>query len=146
MNIPASQIIQELFLRAGLATDGGQEPQGIWPCYLSSLPPHPDNALCVFDTTGMKDGREMQGRVVMHPAVMVQVRSQGYLAGWSKAEQVVQLIDAVRWSTVPLNFQNYTLTSINRNTGILQLGTESQGTKRRDMFSLNLLMTFVNDS
>ncbi len=147
MMIPPSEYIKQVILTAGLVTDGGQDPKGIWSCYLSSMPPEPDNAVCIYDTMGMKDGRYMKdalGGVVFHPGVMIHVRSQGYAAGWNKGEQILAEIDLVKSSTYTVRGVPNVITSINRNNGVLHLGAEPTGTKRRDLFSINLLMTFRN--
>lgn len=145
--IAPSEYIKQAFLAAGLVTDGAQDPKGIWACYLSSMPPEPDNSVCIYDTMGIKDGRYMKdenGGVLVHPGVMVHVRSQGYVAGWNKGNQLIRAIDLVKNSTYTVGGISQTITSINRNNGVIPMGSETIGTKRRDMFSINLLMTFRN--
>lgn len=138
MILSPAQVIKQILLDEDLVTahDSGQD----WACFVSSMPDAPDKCVCAYDTAASKDGRLMQGEVIEHPGVMLHVRSTDYASGWAKAKAIEAELDTVIKRTVVGDTHTYLIHSVRRPSSILPMGAEP-GTRRREMFSINLLLT-----
>lgn len=131
-------------LRALLIADGlcPSNQVSAFACFVSSMPDEPDAVVCTYDSDGRLDGRLMRtGEVIEHPRVVIQVRSATFTAGWQKMEAIRALIDSVKRREVTVQVATYLVQNISRTSTILALGQEEGTTKRREYFSLNVLMT-----
>ena len=136
-----------VLLRDSLVTAGeGTLPStaGAWPVFVSILP-QDDNektdALCIYDTTGERDGRyQTTGETITHPGVQVRIRAASYPTGWAKAMAIVAHLDQILRETV----QGYTLHAVTRAGPPLSLGIEPDGgseNQRWYAFSANATLT-----
>ena len=114
-----------------------------WGLFISALPDQPDECVAIYDTTGLTDGRiQRTGQEVVHPGIQFTVRSRKYTTGWTQAMAIVNAM--ILYATTPpkivLNGSAYHLQCAKMTGPILPLGFE-QGTKRRELFTINYILT-----
>ena len=119
--------------------------EAVWPLYVHRLPDGnavPSNAGAVIDTTPVKDGRIMGGNTVQHYGVQLLFRSKDveYNEGWVLANKVVVALDGIDNAIITRNGTDYDIISVSRTAALTFIGVEP-GTKKRNMFSANVLMT-----
>ena len=118
--------------------------EGTWPLYETSLPDGinvEDNAASVNDSQDVINSRDMSsGENFKHYGIMILIRALDYEIGWLKAKSVLTDLCAVHNVPVSVGANSYTLGAVTKNSGILNLGTES-GTKRRYKFELSFNVT-----
>lgn len=137
---PAEILQRYLIDEAKLAAD---VEVNVWPCFISTMPDGPrvaDDCICVKDTTGMRNGRLMDGPNIYHHGVQIRVRCRNYLDGWAKAKAIESTLSAVARDTVVIDDSTYRLDNISQTSPVLPMG-EEQGTKKRQLFSINILMS-----
>jgi len=123
-----------------------QTPSGsaVWPCYIGSMPDGvhiEDDCACVYDTSGMMDGRlQDNGLVIQHYGVQLKIRSKDYQDGWAKIDLIAGSLDAVSNYDISVSGDDYRIHNVSRTTPIVPLGTE-EGMKRRWLFTANFLVT-----
>lgn len=134
---PAGQIAALLVGRGFGAMPGKNV---LWPISLSGMSDDPDDAISTYDTAGTDDGRLMgDGTRIIHPGVMVKVRSRLYGDGYNKADAIAKALDKLHNVSVPAGNYGSKITSI--KTGpVFDLGPE-EGKVRR-LFTVNLLLSF----
>jgi hypothetical protein len=141
---PASHILRQLLIDATILEVTEGSPVKDWACYLGFLPdgaPAPDNAACSYDTPGLLDGRLMKtGENIIHHGVQIKVRSKTYISGWRKIYDVAQKFETVKHATVVLEGTSYNVQAVSQVGSILSLGVD-EGTKRRDLFTLNVAVS-----
>jgi len=133
-----ADVIRQLLLDLDLGTD-----EGDWTVFVSFLPDVPDIALCVYDTSGKMDGRIMKtGEQIEHPGIQIMVRGTDHPTTWQKAKDITDSLDQVRRSLVALDSESsYILHNVSRSGAIVPLGVETEGSKRRHLFSINATVT-----
>ena len=136
--------ILKTYLQAqGFGTDPPSE--GVWPTYVSSLPStdgDPDDALALYDTAGVLDGRIMRtGESVIHHGLQLRVRSRSYATAYQKIQEITADLDAVSRALVTIGSNSYIVQSITRTTGVISLG-ESELRGRRSLV-LNMIATLT---
>ncbi len=140
-NSPADIVAQYLIDQGLLITPGDS---GEWPVYVGSLPDGNDasnEAVGCMDTTPVKDGRIMRtGENIFHWGGQLLVRAIDYNIGWAKTVALMESLEVVKRVTVTIESVNYRLDNITIASGPVALGQE-EGTKRRELFSLNFLVT-----
>jgi len=99
----------------------------------------PDNCGAIYDTTGLKDGRQMNGPVIRHYGIQLRIRSVDYQTGWIKIEDISSDLDTLS-SEYTVNSIVYTIRNVSRTSPIVALGMEP-GTARRFHFTMNYLVT-----
>ncbi len=83
----------------------------------------------------------MSGTPMFHYGVQLLLRASDYNTGYAKADAIATLLAAVDDDDVAVDSNNtYTVVSITQTTGVVVMGQE-EGTKRREMFSVNFLAT-----
>ena len=122
-----------------------QSPSGAatWPCYIGSMPDGDlisHDCACIYDTTGVKDGRLMIGPTIQHYGIQLMIRSEEYQDGWEKIDDICSALDAVVQIDLIYNGETYRVHNISRSGSILPLGNEPN-TKRRFLFTANFLVT-----
>jgi hypothetical protein len=141
-----SVIIKEYLVAQGFATEPSDETD--WPIFRTRLPDGnnvPHNAMAVYDTDGVKDGRLMvDGEPILRHGIIVLVRSPDFDTGWTKAGDIADLFDRVFNELFEMDDAAYTLCNCSRTTGVIPVGQE-EGTKRRYIFSINMLLTVRED-
>ena len=137
ISVSPAQIIATALIRDTRLTapaDGGD-----WPVYISSLPDGPsipDNAVCVYDTTGLAQARTMSGTSYSRLGVMVKVRSATYADGWAVAAEIYQALIALKASVVTVKDSSFTVQLIVLDGPPLALGP-GPSSPRREFFSIN---------
>ncbi len=121
----------------------GETTDDIWPLYVNHLPDSPnveDNCGAIYDTTGVKDGRLMEGPVPQHFGIQLKIRSLGNQAGYVKIEDIAVAMDEVVRVELSLSSGDYVIQNVSRTSPVVPLGIEG-GTKRRFLFTINFLVT-----
>jgi hypothetical protein len=147
MKHPAAYLIRQYMLDTALGVwDENASTQ--WKVFLGSMPDAPDDALCVYETTPMSDGRLMRGgRTINHPGVQIKARGTSYLDTFRKLEACRLQMQFAAKPQVTLEDSTYILHNLSPQGDILALGQEhgaeqgTTGTARRWLFTLNLLCT-----
>jgi hypothetical protein len=135
-------------LRAALIIRGQGElisvdPNTPWPIFVGHLPDEPDNAVCVYDTAGVRDGRiHVTGETIGHPGWQIRVRGGGYDVGYDKMKNVVDSLDTLRQISVVIDSDTYIIAATTRTSGPLSLGQEPDGSRRAG-FTVNGTITFT---
>ena len=114
-----------------------------WPLYTAHLPDGSNvesNAGCIYDTPGIKDGRLMSGPVVDHPGIQIKIRSLDHQIGYAKADELSKALDEISYFSIVVNTVTYQIRNASRLTPVTFIGVE-EGTKRRDLFTVNYLTT-----
>jgi len=140
-----ARVIRQHLKESSLVTD--ETDLGEWPSYVGSMPDTedtPDDAICIYDTAGMKDGRSMRsGQVWIHEGWMIHVRSSDYDVGRDKAKELFEhLSREVSDVLVTIEAAVYQIVSVSMTSGIFSLG-ESE-TRNRRSFSLNGIVSINN--
>ena len=136
-SILAEYIIETLATMT-LPTDGDD-----WPLYVNHLPDGrgvKDNCGAIFDTTGLKDGRLMEGGVPMHFGISLQIRALTDQVGFAKIEDIAADMDMVISEEITIDGNDYLLQNISRTSPVIPLGLE-EGTRRRFLHTINFLAT-----
>lgn len=136
-----AQITSSLLVALGVGTAPGSG--GDWPVSYSSEPDRPDQAVTVYDTTGTDEGSaggEFQG----HHGVQVRVRARTHGAGWSKANEALRALEAVRFSEVTIDSSVYTVQCYAKSAGVNSLGRARNSTSV--LFTLNLLASVTGEA
>lgn len=133
-----AQVVGQLLVTAGEGTAPGDGLD--WPVYVSRMPSPdssiPRNAIGVFDTSGLLDGRQMSdGRITQHPGFQVRVRSSAYRDGFLKGEQIARALDSIRRMTVVVGTSSVRVDNLSRSSTVVWLGTDPDS--RMEQFSLN---------
>ena len=118
-----------------------------WPLYHSHLPDGrnvKDNAAGIFDTAPVLDGRHMEGEVIQHYGINIQIRNKDYETGWLKGKAILDDFDDVAKTTVTVGDNTYTVWSISARSGVVYEGVE-QGTKRRYLFRTDWALTITEN-
>ena len=133
---PPSDVIRQLLIDLGIGSESSN-----WPIFVSFFPDTPDNAICVYDTAGILDGRLMRSGVqIVHPGIQVQVRGSDYIATESKVWEIALGLDAQKKSVVDVEGNNHIIHNISRNSPF-HLGIQESADRRRHLYSLNALVT-----
>ena len=141
LELSSMAIIATYIIGLGKMTD--PDDQTTWPLYQSHIPDGDDvETECggVYDTVGINDPRSMNGTVSGHPGVQLRIRARDYETGRTKIEDIAVALDAVVRDTVAIGPSTYRLQNVSRTTPIVSLGVEP-GTKRRNIFTVNYLLT-----
>ena len=142
MNSPAN-IIWQFLLDEGL----GMSTHVAWRAYVGFFPTDPNEAICVFDMPGRKDGRIMRtGEQIIHPGIQIQVRGMEYLRTFQKAKTIALRLDRVQKESVATESDVfYTLHNVSRTGDIMHMGVETVGALRRHVFAINAVLTLNSD-
>lgn len=114
-----------------------------WPVFASGEPDIPDNCITVYDTTGIKDTRNMYGGLVFyHLGFQVRIRAVDHTSGWLKAEEIQDALakQVLRRQIVVTDGNTYLVQCIAKIGRILDLGKD-MGNSKRTLFTLNALVT-----
>lgn len=115
-----------------------------WPLYVSSLPDGnnvEDNAGVIYNTTPLKDARDMKtGEVTQHYGIQIVIRALDEETGWDKCNTIAGNLDALHNQLVSKDSNTYKIHNVSRSGGIGSLGFET-GTKKRRLFSMNFLIS-----
>lgn len=108
------------------------------PLYITTLPDDPDLAACVYDTEGVMIARLLaSGNELQKFGIQLRMRKRDYQSGFQTMQLAANQISTVKNQDVVLNSHTYRVQSIMQTSPVLSIG---QDQKRRDEFTLNLLM------
>ena len=138
---PPSQIIARLIIDLALGTLPTTTAT-TWPVYVSNEPTNPDNAITVYDTMPVNDGRVMQGELQYHYGFQVRARSTTYLIGWLKLNNIQESLSEVDHEVITISGVQYLIHCVSGFSGVIALGTEAPESKR-ELFTLNALVTIT---
>jgi len=142
MNHSPAYILAQYLIDEGLLTDSTESDD--WKVYVGSLPDGSltgHNAVGCMDTAPVKDGRIMGGAPLFHHGIQLLIRSTGYNEGYTKASALAAaLAEVVNEEVFVSSLYSYEIANVTQTTGVVVLGQE-EGTKRREMFSVNFLAT-----
>lgn len=148
---PPSEIVKQYLVDQAAVV----EPAGslslnstAWPCFLSNEPDRkgvPHNVVTIYDTEGVKDGRLHNTKeVIEHPGVQVRIRASTFTLGWDKVQDIITAVDAAQRAAVDVGSLFYFLDNASRIGPPLPIGVQ-EGTRRRELFTINLLLTIRED-
>ncbi len=138
---PAS--ILAAYIIDGLEDMSDGNSGGTWPLFISAMPDSvnvKEDCGAVYNTTGFKDGRLMEGQVIQHYGVQLKIRSEDHDTGWAKAEAIASSLDAVYNTLITKDEVEFVLKNISRTSPVISLGLEV-GTSRKNLFTVNFILT-----
>ena len=139
-NSPAYIMAQYLIGEAYLSDPSSS---GDWKVFVGNLPDGDDvdhDAVGCMDTTPIKDGRVMEtGETLFHFGCQLIIRSSDYNEGFAKADELKLFLETIQRDTETISGTVYRLDNITIASGVIALGQD--GPKRRELFSLNFLVT-----
>ena len=126
----------------GVRVEGTED----WPIFVSSLDDTeetPDQAICVYDTAGILDGKSMKsGETYTHYGISIRVRSIDFDLGWKKTKQLFEVLSEAQGELVVLDAAAYRIRAVSLTSGIITLG-ESETRGRRN-WTLNAITSIIN--
>ena len=142
MDHSPAYIISKYLIGEGLLTAPGDS--GDWPVYVGILPDGDkteNNIVACVDTSPVKDGRIMStGENIFHHGCQLLLRATAYNTGYSKMQALQAALEAVNRDSIAISTSTYRLDNITLTTGVVVIGQE-EGSERRELFSLNFLVT-----
>jgi len=110
-----------------------------WALYAAFMPDRPDDAISLYNTTGLTQGRiQINGETQEQHGIQVRIRSATEEAGWAKARAIAVALDtSIRETEVSVASDAFILHSTNRTSDVISLGLESPTTKRR-LYTINV--------
>ena len=134
----AADIVQQMLVDLGVATDPDLDPLQAWPVYASGEPATPDQCVTIYDTEGRQHGRLMtDGSIQEHLGFQVRVRSKDHSAGWLRADLIrATIAQDVYLRVVTVSAVSYLVQCVAMLGNILTLGKESP-TSKRSLFTVN---------
>ena len=94
-----------------------------------------------MDTDGLLDGRLMNtGENVIHKGVQLMVRAEAYNTGYQKTQAIATALEGVDGDQITIETKTYQIDNVSQTTAVVVLGQE-EGSKRRELFSVNFLIT-----
>ena len=141
-----AELLRSSLVSAGLGVMRTHNPNNDWPVYVSHLADDPDNAICVYDTAGVKDGREMPtGNTLHHPGFQIRVRATDYTTAYGKVRDVQAHLDTIRQQALVLGGHSYTLVAVSQAGSLIPLGREGDEAQREN-FTVNGTLTFTRNT
>jgi hypothetical protein len=112
----------------------------LWPTYVNFMPGGRNEALCVYDTVGTQDGRDMRtGRLAEHPGVSIRVRALDHRSGWVKVSSLANVLDGLNNAVVTFGGSTYSVQNAKRTGNSNSLGEDPANRTR--LFTVNALLT-----
>lgn len=134
-----ADVLAQLLIALGLATDPEASPLGEWPVYVGMEPSSPDSCITVYDTTASGgDFRTMpDGALPDRYGIQVRVRSADYLTGYVKAWALREGLAVNAYANaVALDGANYIVHAATGLGDVLSLGKDAPSSKR-SLFTIN---------
>lgn len=139
-NSPA-ELLRSALVAAAVGADPESGPNPTWPVFVSHLPSNPDNAICVYDTSGKRDGRIMTGPSISKPGWQVRIRAVDYRTAAGKMKEIQRALDAISQFALTLDGDSYVIEAVTQTGTPLSLGQEPDAS-RRDGITLNGTVTY----
>jgi len=112
-----------------------------WPITVTSEVEDPDNAITLFDTSGIKHGRVFNGEIQEHEGFQVRIRATDHAVGHAKANDIKEALDkSVLNESVAIGSNTYIVYSVSRRSGVFYLGQDVSSSKRV-IFTINAIVS-----
>jgi hypothetical protein len=138
-----AQVLKAILVQLNLVEAGPTPVNELPPCFVSSMPDDPDNAVCIYDTIGRMFGRDFgaKGRQNVFPRVQIKIRSVDY-SGWSTILGIATALDALPATQimVPDDGLYHYVSNVGRTSQVIALGEEVG--KRRQLWAVNCRIVF----
>lgn len=94
-DISSNEALAMALIKSGVGTDPISNSE--WPIYVGHIPQNaPPNALGVYDTSGIMDGRLMRtGETISHPGAQIKFRCESETLGKAKIKQAQKALDSI---------------------------------------------------
>lgn len=142
MTAMPSDVLRHHLINAGLgALPEAASPKQVWKIFAADMSDEPDNAVCIYDTAGVKDGRDARTRVTLfHPGFQVRTRANYVDVSYAKMTDLRRAIDAIKNATVviPQSSESWLIEAASLTTSILDVGIDE---KKRNHHTLNGTLT-----
>ena len=113
---------------------------GDWPITVTQEVEDPDNAITIFDTSGIKQGRVFGGEIQEHEGFQVRIRATDHSTGHTKANAIKEALDkSILNVGVTIGSTTYIVYSVSRRSGIFYLGQDVSSSKRV-IFTINAVV------
>jgi hypothetical protein len=142
---PPANIVRQILIdeTVGIFPTGSSSDS--WPIYVSVMPDQPtvpDNAIAIFDTTGIiQDRSTRNGQYAEQYGIQILIRASDYPTAYSKFKVVLDAIDEIKYQNKTFNSTTYKLFNL-RRTSAFALGQEDD-VRRRQEFSINALFSLT---
>ena len=136
----AQVLVPYLVFKGVASLPGGTNP---WPAYVNFLPELPNEALCIFDTVGEVQGREMRGgKWLEKPGIQIMIRAVSNSNGVNKGLKIINALEQLYKYNVTLTSpaKQYQIHSFKRTSPTYPLGQEEGGA--RLLYTINGLITY----
>jgi hypothetical protein len=136
-------ILKQFIIAEGIGSMTNPSAGNDWPLYISSTPDGSGiktNLGVLYDSVPLKDGRLMDGPVIVHYGIQLRIRSQKHLDGYTKAEEIAAALDGIANGTITINAKDYIIVNVSRSGPPISLGAE-KGTTNRRLFTVNFSVT-----
>jgi hypothetical protein len=110
-----------------------------WPIFVDQEADLPNEALAVYNTAGVVDGRiHNTGETIVHEGIQFSARSASLLLARQKIDEIALKVDALIQTPVTVGSNRYNINAINKTSGVLYAGPDS---KTRQKYTLNATAT-----
>ena len=111
-----------------------------WPMTVTQEVEDPDNAITLFDTSSIKQGRIASGEIQEHEGFQVRVRATDHATGHAKINAIKEALDkSIHNVGVTIGSTTYIIYSVSRRGGIFYLGQDISSSKRV-LFTINAVI------
>lgn len=140
-----AELLRRSLVLGGLGVLRSTNPTGAWPIYVGHMPDAPDEAMCLYDTSGFAQGRVLHAgdpTLIEKPGIQLRVRAGGFRTGYAKVRALSRHLTDVYKQTVVLGADWYMIHAMHQTGTALAIGREPGG-DRRELFTLNAVMTYT---
>ncbi len=138
-----AHILAEYIIEQAIGSMTDPDDGLTWPLYISRMSDGitvKTEVGALYDTSGLKDGRLMEGQVIQHYGLQLKIRSSSHSTGWNKADVIANALDEVLNAVITVSGEDYIIQQVSRTGPVISLGAEP-GTKERRLFVVNFLVT-----
>jgi len=132
-----SVILAEYIRQELIMTDPADNTD--WPLYISYFPDVKTEMGAIYDTSGIKLGRLMEGSVIQEYGIQIKISSDVFNDAWEKLEALVSNLDSIMDEEIIVDGEDYVIHFVSRNGPPVYIGVED-GTKKRKLFVINCLV------
>ncbi len=128
MNHSPSEVIRQYLLDEELFDEDLADD---WSLYVDAMPPKPHKVAVVYSTTGLKDGRLMDGgETIFHNGFQLRVRGLSYNAVFLKLRAAKDNLLTVNGASVVLDEDTYIIHNVSQATDLIYLGLNLEDSRR----------------
>lgn len=141
--LSAAEILRAIIVEDEIGVLRSLDSVSAWPVFVSHLPDEPDNSICVYDTSGIQEGRiQATGESINKPGWQVRVRGVSFENCMNKMYEIADCMDGVLRRSVHVRNTTNLVQAITKTGTILPLG-QNNDKKRRYHFTLNGTVTYT---